>query len=141
MQIFGPAGVRGNFYDRSPVTINLGTTVDNAAGATIPIADYTVPAFRKAIISAHLMSHVVLIALVAGQESVIRTRVTKSGGGTTFLAQESLPAASAVGSRDSYTTGQIYLNSGDRILAEGVIGAGAGVARQAGGLSGIEYDA
>ncbi|MGH2668420.1 MAG: hypothetical protein ACRDH5_04745 [bacterium] len=141
MRQYTPATARQDALDRNPVTIIAGDFSSVGGGLTVTLADYTVPAGRRVLLGAHLMGLVVTTALAAAQQAHIQTRITRFGGVATLLAQLTAQAAAAIGTRVDYTTGEIHLRAGDRIAAEVVTDAGAGVVRAAGGFTGVEYAA
>jgi len=134
---FSPTSNRPDPTDRNPVFIKLGSFGPFTAGGSAILFTYTVPANRRALLTATTQG-VVTTALVAGQNGAVQIGVTGQANGNPEVW---LPATSALNTRDSAVVPGIRLGPGDTIQGLVSIGAGAGVIQAFAACFGVEYDA
>lgn len=141
MQLFGPSGARNVPFDRNPTTVvnGIGSTAIVGGGNTTP-ADYTCPAGRRATLGIGGAA-AITTALAAGQMLTLFVLLTPSGGAATVAEWTQVVGVLGVGNTLRLAQARIELKAGDRVILNGALSAGAGVANVGGGLTGIEYDA
>ncbi len=141
MRIYGPTSPRTFPTDRNPSQV-VAAGASTVAGNTTTIqATYTVPAARRALITAQAFGNVQTV-LAAGQTAQIWIRVQKAGAGAHFqVGEDDFPTASALGVRAMVAPYYLQLGAGDVLDVTVNVGVGAGAITGGGGFDGVEYDA
>jgi hypothetical protein len=135
----GPSG-GGDRLDRTPATVAAGASGTVTAGATLILANYTVPLGRRADLTAQVGT-TISVALAAGQQAAGRVEVMPSGGVFEEQAASQYVGLAPVNSRDHTPAVHLQLRAGDTAQVHIIATAGAGAMQGEGGLQGVEYDA